>query len=512
MQTWHKQLRWLGMGSLMILINQTVLISSWQWLLGQLIYRMRYPVLSRLMWRWDLERSWLPTIGLLVSIMILWPGMNWLSWQLWRWFLGTSQPIWRQDSNWNWWRLGWRIGWWSWLVLVLVRLNPANHVDMSLLMVDLIQHHWWYGVIAGGMIIIISVWFITHPMTNLTWPWRWSGWLLLGWWLMMLIGGAILYRWPVNWLAAGLIWWGQFSALLGVSLVVGQYLVPNPQPITGKGIGIYVALIVVVGGWLTLPTQALMQPRTNLQIIAHRGVNQHDGAQNTLPAFYQTQRVHPDWVEIDLHRTRDNHWVVFHDESLHPLTKLSGFPRQYRQDQLVGLTIHDQGRKGQLVSFEQYLKSAQHVHQPLIIELKTTPADSATQIRRFIQRYGTMIKARGDLIHTMDYQALQTMQQTDPHLKLLSIQGYAVMLPAQWPGGYTMEAGTLTSSWLQMAHRQHQRVYAWTVNQPLMVRPLLALGVDGIVTDQTTSLRREIQKIKAEPAAWRQFRQYLWGI
>lgn len=512
MQTGAKFLRWIGTGGWLILLIQTLGLYGWQWLLGQFIYRMRYPLLSWLMLQWDSQENWLLVIGLGVCLGIGWPALNWLFGQMWRWSLGGPAWSWQRPSKWNWWRLGLRIGWWSWLAQWLVRLTPTNQVNTNLVMLDLMQRSWWLGLVGMSLIGLISWWFLTHPVTNWSWPWRLTGQLLLVWWLVMFIGWGLIQLWPVAWLAAGLLWWGQFSAMIGVSVVIGSYLAPNPRQLNWSGIGLLIVGVIGYGSWLIVPTRLSLQPSSSPALIAHRGVDHHDGVQNTLSALQKTQAVHPTWVEIDLHRTRDNQWVVFHDETLDQLTRQHGFPRKYRLQQLVGTSIREQGLQGQLVSFSQYLKVAHRQQQPLIIELKTTPADSNAQLRRFIQQYAATIKAHGDLIHTMDYQAVQMIKKSDPQLKVLSIQGYAIMAPQRLPNGYTMEAATLSTWWVHQAHQQHQRVYVWTVNQPLMIRPLMALGVDGIVTDQTTELRKTIKTITAEPLVIRQVRQYLWGI
>lgn len=50
--------------------------------------------------------------------------------------------------------------------------------------------------------------------------------------------------------------------------------------------------------------------------ISHRGVSDKNGVQNTIPALKKTAKLHPDYVEIDLHETKDKQFVVMHDENL----------------------------------------------------------------------------------------------------------------------------------------------------------------------------------------------------
>ncbi len=46
-----------------------------------------------------------------------------------------------------------------------------------------------------------------------------------------------------------------------------------------------------------------------------------------------------------------------------------------------------------------------------------------------------------------------------------------------------------TPAFVARAHALGLQVHAWTVNSPAVMRSLLDIGVDGIMTDQTVALR-----------------------
>ncbi len=54
-----------------------------------------------------------------------------------------------------------------------------------------------------------------------------------------------------------------------------------------------------------------MKMKTN--IVAHRGYR-IVAPENTIPAFQAALAYRPDMLEMDVHRTKDGHLIVIHDE------------------------------------------------------------------------------------------------------------------------------------------------------------------------------------------------------
>ena len=111
-------------------------------------------------------------------------------------------------------------------------------------------------------------------------------------------------------------------------------------------------------------------------------------------------------------------------------------------------------------------------------------------VNHFIQWYAQTLITHHDLVHSLDYQALIQMHHAAPRLSIVDIQGYNLMNPRTSFQAYTMEYGSLNNRFMQQAHAQHQRIFAWTVDSPMMMRRMILMGADGIVTDRPSELRR----------------------
>lgn len=231
-------------------------------------------------------------------------------------------------------------------------------------------------------------------------------------------------------------------------------------------------------------------------IISHRGVSEENGVQNTIPALKKTARLKPDYVEIDLHETKDKQFVVMHDENLKKLTGVDKKPNELTLKELTHLTAKENGSEGKVASFDQYLKAAKKLHQKLLIEVKTTPQDSKKMLEYFNRKYGNLIIERHYQVQSLDYGVVENLHRINPKLPVLYIQPYNFTYPESVAKGYSMEYSTLDSDFIWQAHLNHHPVYAWTVNQSGLIKRLMYDHVDGIITDDVPEVKKAIKDFK----------------
>ena len=232
------------------------------------------------------------------------------------------------------------------------------------------------------------------------------------------------------------------------------------------------ALLLIAG---SVATNILYINGTNSKgpvTVSHRGVNEKNGVQNTIPALKKTAKLKPDYVEIDLHETKDKQFVVLHDESLEELTGVRKLPSQLTLKELTKLTAKENGHKAKIVSFDQYLVVAQKLHQKLLIEIKTTPKDSKKILQRFNKKYGQTIIKNKYQVQSLDYRVIEGLHEINPKLFVLYIQPYNFTYPHSVADGYSMEYSTLNSDFIWQAHAEDHPVYAWTINDEKLMKKM----------------------------------------
>lgn len=267
-------------------------------------------------------------------------------------------------------------------------------------------------------------------------------------------------------------------------------------------------LVTVVGNALYLSGSEDRRPVT----VSHRGVADENGVQNTIPAMEKTHRLHPDYIEMDVHETKDHQFVVLHDENLKELTGVNKTPHQLTLRQLTRLTARENGHQAKIASFDDYLKTADRLHQKLLVEVKTTPQDSAGMLRRFVRQYGPTLVAYHDQLHSLDYSVVTGLKKYDPHLDVLYVQPYNFTYPNTVANGYSMEYSTLTYDFITLAHLQHKCVYAWTVNDDQVMKQMMYKNVDGIITDNLVELNKAIASYEGQQSYARRILTYIMVV
>ncbi|MDE3315488.1 glycerophosphoryl diester phosphodiesterase membrane domain-containing protein [Lacticaseibacillus zeae] len=245
--------------------------------------------------------------------------------------------------------------------------------------------------------------------------------------------------------------------------------------------------------------------------ISHRGVDDGNGVQNTIPALLATAKEKPDYVEMDLHETKDHQFVVMHDENLKALTGKDATPHQLTLAEITQLTARENGHAAKVASFDQYLAAAEKVNQKLLVEIKTTSQDSPQMMDRFIKRYAQRLLVDRDQVHSLDYRVVKTLRQRVPKLKTFFILPYTLVFPETPASGYTLETTTLSSTVTDQAHAHHQAIYAWTVNDPDDMQKMTFMDADGIITDQLGTLKATLREMNDHPTYADQLLDYLNG-
>lgn len=219
-----------------------------------------------------------------------------------------------------------------------------------------------------------------------------------------------------------------------------------------------------------------------MERIAHRGAKR-EFPENSIPAFQRAFGLGANAVELDVHATRDGVVVVHHDPKLHHAPGRLGRP-------IADLTASELGA----------VELGPGIGIPTLAQvLEITPADRTVYaeikgvgIEEAVAAAlaGTSVRCA---VHSFDHDAVARMRSLLPEtprgiLIERSTEGLEASIRLADARDVWPEWRLIDAALVERVHGAGARVIAWTVNSPATAAKLLALGVDGLCTDDVRLL------------------------
>lgn len=225
--------------------------------------------------------------------------------------------------------------------------------------------------------------------------------------------------------------------------------------------------------------------RTRPLIVAHRGTPDLQ-PENTLPSFQTALAQGADVLETDLHFTRDDQIILFHDHTLDRVTDGQGALRNCTLAELK--RFRTRAPDGQLTDTQiltlAELIEATHAQTPLLLELKDprfAEQRDAARLVELLERYD-MIQRCAIVSFHPDYVAgVEAVQSAIPTGNITLWNplptGNAELLGPVWPLLY------LNPLYVRWAHRLDKIVCPLDPTPEPRIAYYLWLGVDALLTN-----------------------------
>ncbi len=245
-------------------------------------------------------------------------------------------------------------------------------------------------------------------------------------------------------------------------------------------------------------------------IMAHRG-GRVVGPENTLFTFGRAVEMGADVLEVDVRGTRDGSPVLLHDAVVESTTDGNGQVNEITLEELKKLDAgyHWQGPDGShpfrgagltVATLEEALATFPEIMFNL--ELKTDDPDLADRVCACVREFGMQEKV---LVASFHADALAHFGDSCPDVVtaatstetawfyLLNMVG---MSSAFHPRGWALQVPRklVDESFVTSAGNHNVAVHVWTVNDPDDMHRLLAMGVDGLITDDPLRLRQILSR------------------
>ena len=227
--------------------------------------------------------------------------------------------------------------------------------------------------------------------------------------------------------------------------------------------------------------------------IAHRG-GAASQPENTMAAFQDAVNLGYDYIETDVHTTRDGVLVAFHDDRLDRVTDRNGRIADLDWDEVSQAKV--QGQEP-IPLFEEVLST----WPDLRINIDPKDDGTLTPLIKILRRPGVLERVcagcfsgrRLNSLRGALGPALCTSMGPGEVVRLLltsfgvpagSFVAKAAQVPVRHYG-----IPVVDRRFVRAAHEQNLKVHVWTINERVTINHLLDLGVDGIMSDETALLK-----------------------
>jgi glycerophosphoryl diester phosphodiesterase len=214
--------------------------------------------------------------------------------------------------------------------------------------------------------------------------------------------------------------------------------------------------------------------------------------ENTMASFEHALALGADWIELDVHLSRDDALIVIHDETLDRTTNGHGPVREHT---LAELRTLDAGGGQHIPTLDEVLAWARERETIVDIEIKNAPVYYSGIEHRVV----TAVRAAGMMndviVISFDHAAARRVHEVEPRITTGVL--YACR-PTDGGIGLARAAGAdavlpqwsfVTREDVDAAHAAGLAVAPWATSDPEVMRHLIACGVDSIGTNHPDILR-----------------------
>jgi len=264
----------------------------------------------------------------------------------------------------------------------------------------------------------------------------------------------------------------------------------------------------------TSPAAAIVDARRPL-IIGHRGYPLF-APENTLPSFKLALAAGADLIELDYHHSSEGELVVIHDFTLDRTTdatnrwggeKLGVSTKRYAELKTLdaGSWFNPQYAGTSLPLLGDVLEFVSKSGGVTLIERKAGAAAACVSLLRNKNLVNCVI------VQSFDWDYLKDFHELEP-LQVLGALGPPKTLPdgskppegdkilnEQWldqlkPTGVkaVIWNDQVTAEAVRLAHQRGLKVWVYTINDPAAANKLLDLGVDGLITNNTSLMWKTV--------------------
>ncbi|WP_312940016.1 glycerophosphodiester phosphodiesterase family protein [Oscillibacter sp.] len=241
-----------------------------------------------------------------------------------------------------------------------------------------------------------------------------------------------------------------------------------------------------------------------IEIVAHRG-DSFRFPENTMAAFRGASDAGADYAELDVRQTSDGVLVVMHDSNL---LRTVGIDREIcdvTYHELRSLKVKKPGGFG---SIQETIPTLQEVLQflknnSLMLKIELKPCGKDGYEKEVVNSILEANMQNRCLVASSDCKILQRVKSYAPEIRTAYVgcDFKSSILRLQSADVISLNANCVDAHVVQLSHSAGKPIYVWTINTKQMLDKVIALGVDGVITNNPSLAIQRTYFVKKSPAA-----------
>lgn len=252
------------------------------------------------------------------------------------------------------------------------------------------------------------------------------------------------------------------------------------------------------------PTAVIHRATPDITAVAHRGASAY-APENTITAFQLAGKLGADAFELDVQETKDHELVLMHDTTLSRTTDVERVfpdraPWRVRDFTLAEIRRLDAGSwfadkyEGEPVpTLDETLHEMNGSGLSLLLEIKAPELYRGIEDRVAdeLGRNASWLSPGRLIVQSFSWASMRTFHSIMPEVPIGLLGTPSIAdLPkvAAYASHINPPYGNLSAQYVRRVHSLGMAVFAWTVDNPDVMRRLLTYGVDGIITNKPDTL------------------------
>lgn len=237
-------------------------------------------------------------------------------------------------------------------------------------------------------------------------------------------------------------------------------------------------------------------PYPSVEIIAHRGAS-FLAPENTVAAANLAWKLNADAVECDIHLAADERIVVSHDANTKRTTGENLMIKATHSANLRKLdagSFKNESYKGEKIPLLEELIATVPAGKKLVVEIKSEP-DIIPHLQKMIESAKKNIQY--DFI-AFDFKTISLAKKAFPNSPCYWLcsdtalfQRNFGMISGANLDGVSLNYNMITKEIADQVKENGFELYTWTVDDPVVAKRMIELGVRGITTNKPDVIRKE---------------------